>query len=172
VTYIQGESNLARLNELSALDARAAFLLCCMAVQFAESMVAGMPFASVESLLTASDEATFGLSAESLAQALAGHPRIGERIKANSQTTWSSDEQSGVDQSRDALMADLARVNLNYETIFGHVFLICASGRTGEEMLAESRRRLTNSVVHELAETREQLRLINQIRIMKLVDQS
>lgn len=155
---------LAEVNGFDAQQARAAFARCCHAQAWIEAMVSHRPFASLQAALEVSDLATRGLDRDGLFEAFAGHPRIGER----SASTWSSQEQSGVaDGTRDALFA----ANQAYEERFGHVFLIRATGRSGEEMLAECVRRLANDPQTELEEAREQLVLINQIRVTKLMEE-
>ncbi len=131
-------------------------------------MIENRPYSSVEALLNQSDMATQQLSKAGLLEGFSGHPRIGER-KAHS--TWSSSEQSGVDQSAVSLMQELEQANLKYEEKFDHVFLICATGKSGEFMLSECKRRLSNSAEVEIEEAREQLKLINAIRINKLLEE-
>jgi OHCU decarboxylase len=156
--------SLAALNDLGVDHAREHLQRCCHASAWVEQMVASRPFADLEGALATSDRATRALDRDGLFEAFAGHPRIGER----SASAWSTQEQSGVsEETRIQLIA----ANHEYEERFGHVFLIRATGRTGEEMLAECQRRLTNNPEQELEEAREQLVLINQIRVNKLIDE-
>jgi len=133
-------------------------LLGCLAVpRWADDVLAGQPYAGRDALLAAADRAARELSDEELEQALAGHPRIGERGGAQSQQ-----EQSGVD----AGAADrLARGNAAYEERFDRVFLIRAAGRDAEEILAELERRLRNDNATERAETVDNLRQIALLRL-------
>lgn len=156
---------LAEINALDADQARAAFARCCHATAWIDAMVAARPFASLAQAISTSDAATHDLDREGLFEAFEGHPRIGERVAS---AGWSSQEQSGVEeQTRTALY----RVNEEYEERFGHVFLIRATGRSGEEMLAEAQRRLANDPAAELEEAREQLRMINHLRVQKLMEE-
>jgi 2-oxo-4-hydroxy-4-carboxy-5-ureidoimidazoline decarboxylase len=123
----------------------------------------------IEDLNQASDQATSNLDTASLLIAFSGHPRIGER-KAHS--AWSSAEQSGLSADDVRTLDDLAAANLAYEKKFDHVFLICATGKNGIEILKECNSRINNSPEVEIQEAREQLRLINQIRIKKLLEES
>jgi 2-oxo-4-hydroxy-4-carboxy-5-ureidoimidazoline decarboxylase len=156
-----------RLTEFNALDAapaRDALERCCHARAWIEAMVAARPFEETAAALAASDAATRALTRDGLFEAFAGHPRIGERVGS----AWSQQEQSGVeDQTREALI----EANRRYEERFGHVFLIKATGRSGEEMLGECLRRIANEPDAELEEAREQLVLINQIRVLKLLEE-
>ncbi|MBJ7359626.1 2-oxo-4-hydroxy-4-carboxy-5-ureidoimidazoline decarboxylase, partial [Nocardioides sp.] len=100
-------------------------LLGCLSVpRFADDVLAGQPYADREALLAAADAAARELTDEELDQALAGHPRIGERGGAQSRQ-----EQSGVDPSAGDTAARLAAGNAAYEQRFDRVFLIRAAGR-------------------------------------------
>ena len=95
--------------------------------------------------------------------AMQAHPRIGERGGANSRR-----EQSRAMQGSPATLAALAAENRRYEERFGHVFLIFASGRSADEILAELRRRMSNDPAAELEEAKRELRKIAHVRLAKL----
>jgi 2-oxo-4-hydroxy-4-carboxy-5-ureidoimidazoline decarboxylase len=143
------------------------FIQCCATSEFSDAMMASLPFKDLASALTASDAASGSLTQQGLNDALDGHPRIGDQ---NAHSTWSIQEQSAIDVNARNLLADLRRANVDYEKTFDHVFLICATGKGGEFMLSECKRRLGNDAKSEELETREQLRLINRIRVEKLVN--
>jgi 2-oxo-4-hydroxy-4-carboxy-5-ureidoimidazoline decarboxylase len=125
-------------------------------------VAAGRPYASPGALQAAISSAFNSLTWNDILEAMAGHPRIGERV-----TGTSAAEQSGVtDDSRAALIAG----NVAYEERFGHVFLICATGLTGEEMLASLRERLSNAPDAERAVTTSELRKITAARARKLAE--
>lgn len=145
------------------------FLQCCATSEFSEAMMASLPFKDVASALIASDAASRSLSRQGVKDALNGHPRIGDQ---KPHSTWSSQEQSGIGANARELLADLRQANVDYEKTFDHVFLICATGKGGEFILSECKRRLGNDAECEELETREQLRLINRIRVEKLVNRS
>src|SRR4030095_7703042 len=104
-------------------------------------------------------------------EAFAAHPRIGDRAEApgprsGAEAGWSADEQAGrTDDSR----ARLARLNREYEQRFGHIFIICATGRTGDEMLGALERRMGNNPENELQEAAEEQRRIARLRLGKLL---
>ena len=136
-------------------------LLGCLAVpRWADDVLAGQPYAGREQLLMAADAAARSLTDDELAQALSGHPRIGERGGAQSQS-----EQSGVDPSQGDTAARLAVGNAAYEERFDRVFLIRAAGRDAEEILGELDRRLQNDDATERAETVDNLRQIALLRL-------
>lgn len=132
-------------------------------------MAAARPFRDLSALEAAADQATTGLDHENLLVGFSGHPRIGDR---KPHSAWSSAEQSGVSQADNKILDDLRAANFAYEEKFNHVFLICATGKSAEYMLDECLRRIGNSPDVELEEAREQLRLINRIRVNKLLEES
>lgn len=132
-------------------------LLGCLSVRrWADDVLAGQPYADRRALLAAADAAARELTDEELDQALASHPRIGERGDAQSQR-----EQSGVGDTAGRLAAG----NAAYEQRFGRVFLIRASGRDAEQILGELDRRLRNDDHAERAETIDNLREIALLRL-------
>jgi 2-oxo-4-hydroxy-4-carboxy-5-ureidoimidazoline decarboxylase len=136
-------------------------LLGCLSVpRWADDVRAGQPYADRDELLAAADRAARELTDDELDQALAGHPRIGERGGVQSQR-----EQSGVDPGQVDTAARLAAGNAAYEERFGRVFLIRAAGRDGAEILAELDRRLRNDDATEREETVDNLRQIALLRL-------
>ena len=119
--------------------------------------------AVAEGVFQAAAEAMDRLTDEEWLEAIQSHPRIGERGGAASQT-----EQRGAMQGARETLADLAAENRRYEEKFGHVFLIAASGRGADEILAELRRRMNNDTVTELGEAKRELRRIVSLRLEKL----
>src|SRR5690606_19417888 len=98
--------------------------------------------------------------------ALSAHPRIGERLaQAGREADWSRAEQAGMGDADDALRAEIAAANQAYEQRFGHVFLICATGRSAEQMLAAARQRLNNDLDTERRVVRDELRAITRLRL-------
>lgn len=135
-------------------------LASCLAVpRWVDEVLAGQPYESGAALLAAADRAAQELTDDELEQALAGHPRIGERGGAQSQR-----EQAGVGTSAD-VRARLTAGNAAYEARFGRVFLIRAAGRDADEVLAELERRLGNDEATERAETVDNLRQIALLRL-------
>ncbi|GAA3656535.1 2-oxo-4-hydroxy-4-carboxy-5-ureidoimidazoline decarboxylase [Nocardioides ginsengisoli] len=136
-------------------------LLGCLAVpRWADDVLTGQPYDDVPALLATADAAALELADDELAQALAGHPRIGERGGAQSRR-----EQAGVDPAAGDTAARLADGNAAYERRFGHVFLIRAAGRDAAAILAELDRRLGNDAAAERAETVDNLRQIALLRL-------
>jgi 2-oxo-4-hydroxy-4-carboxy-5-ureidoimidazoline decarboxylase len=133
-------------------------------------MAAGRPYADADALLGESDRAVRALGRDDLAEALAGHPRIGERAAGfSTEAAWSRQEQAGAGDAGAETQAALQAGNRTYEERFGHVFLISASGRSAEEMLAALRDRLGNDPDTEWGVVAEELRKINRLRLERLL---
>ncbi|MEU0719160.1 2-oxo-4-hydroxy-4-carboxy-5-ureidoimidazoline decarboxylase [Streptomyces lavendulocolor] len=161
-------AGLTRLNTSAEGDALAALHEVCASSAWGSKLLAQRPYATVEALLLAGDAATAELTAEDLAEAMAGHPPIG-RPKPGDPT--SSREQSGMAGASEELKAELLELNLAYQEKFGHVFLICATGRTGEQMRDAVRTRIGNSPEEEREIVRTELGKINRIRLTRLAEE-
>ncbi len=150
---------LASFNAAPAGEAVAAMLSCCASRRFASAMAAGRPYPSQAAAQTAINSVFASLTWDDVLEAMSGHPRIGARVSGQPAA-----EQSGVaDSSRAALAAGNAR----YEERFGHVFLICASGLSGEQMRAALEERLKNDPATERMVATAELRKITALRARK-----
>lgn len=132
------------------------------------SLLARRPYATPGDLFAASDAAMAELTTADLAEAMAGHPPIG-RPKPGDPT--SSREQRGMAGASAELKAEMLELNLAYQEKFGHVFLICATGRTGEQMRDAVKERIGNSPEQEREIVRVELGKINRIRLGNLVQE-
>ena len=156
-------AGLARLNALPAEDAVAVLLGCCSAPGWARRVAGQRPFGSVGELLAAADAAWAARTPDELEVAMAGHPRIGER----GLSAQSRQEQAGVGSDAGTVRA-LQDANAAYEDRFGHVFLICATGRGPDEILAELRRRMAHDPATELQVAAAEIGKINALRLRQL----
>jgi 2-oxo-4-hydroxy-4-carboxy-5-ureidoimidazoline decarboxylase len=150
---------LASFNASSQDEAVSAMLACCASRRFAVAMAAGRPYASASAVSAGIGAVFESLTWDDVLEAMAGHPRIGARVSGQSAA-----EQSGV---TDASHGALAAGNLEYEARFGHVFLICATGLSGEQMLAALRDRLKNDPFTERSVATAELRKITVLRASK-----
>ncbi|WP_189215781.1 MULTISPECIES: 2-oxo-4-hydroxy-4-carboxy-5-ureidoimidazoline decarboxylase [Streptomyces] len=157
---------LARFNALEERAAATALHEVCASAEWGRRLLAGRPYTVVDDLLAASDAAMAGLTAADLAEAVAGHPPIGRPEPGDAA---SAREQRGMAGAPAELGAEMLELNLAYQERFGHVFLIRATGRTGEQMRDALRRRLANSPEQEREITRTELGAINRIRLSRLV---
>ena len=162
---------LARWNSLPMPDAVQETLPCCGSKAWADGLAARRPFPDVTSLLAASDETWSNLSAADWMEAFRSHPRIGESRTPESTSiqsaTWSAQEQQKVAVAGDAAKSALAEANEKYERRFGHIFIVCATGKSAAEILGILQRRLHNDDRTELLEAAEQQRQIIRIRVTK-----
>ena len=142
-------------------------LYACLANRrWARAVASQQPFVDVTRLFAAAVEAMNTLSDQEWLEAMKAHPRIGER---GGEAPQSSDrEQSRALQSPPATLEALGAENRRYEDKFGQVFLIAASGRSGDEILAELRRRMSNDPAAELTEAKRELRKIALLRLEKI----
>ncbi|PXY27118.1 2-oxo-4-hydroxy-4-carboxy-5-ureidoimidazoline decarboxylase [Prauserella muralis] len=153
------ELRLAEFNSADPDRLRAPLTECLAVPRWVDTVLSGRPYPDTESLLAAAD---LPLRPDEIHAAMAAHPRIGERPSAG----HASSEQSGVD---DEAARRFRAANAEYEDHFGHVFLVCASGRSGEELLANLRRRMNNDPQTELAVAGGELVKIAKLRLAKMV---
>ena len=154
----------AFLNALDEGAARDALLRCCGCERWVDAMLVGRPFANDAALLETADAVWRGLTPADWLEAFTTHPRIGDRHAGG----WSAEEQAGMGATTVAIIERMHLLNQRYEKRFGHVFLICASGRAAGELLGEMERRITNAPDLELREAAEELRKITRLRLQKL----
>ena len=161
------ESTLSAFNAAPPDTAERELLTCCASGSFARAIAHGRPYAGPAALLAAVDAAFRTLSWDDIVESLNAHPRIGDRVPAGG---WSAAEQSGATFAGDQVRQALAEGNLAYERRFGHVFLICASGLSGQDMLDQLRARLGHDTETERAVVREELLKITRLRLTKLLN--
>jgi 2-oxo-4-hydroxy-4-carboxy-5-ureidoimidazoline decarboxylase len=152
-------------NALSRERAEHLLRSCCSSGVWARKVSAGRPYGSIEELCLAADDALAALSESEVDEALAGHPRIGDRPADESSRL----EQSGVADADERTSAALAEANRVYEERFGHVYLVCATGKGGGELLTMLRDRLGNAPAEERRVVRSELGKINRIRLDRLL---
>jgi len=161
------QANLAALNAARKEQAVADFLRCCGSRTWAGDMAMGRPYASLPALETAADSAWSHGSREDWLEAFSAHPAIGQR----SGGAWSKQEQSGTTQAGAETLRELEELNLRYREKFGYTFIVCATGRTANEMLNILRRRLENDAEDEIQNAAEEQRLISLLRLRRLLSE-
>jgi 2-oxo-4-hydroxy-4-carboxy-5-ureidoimidazoline decarboxylase len=155
---------LDELNALSADHAVRELLRCCGSTRWATAVAAHRPFASVQAVLTAADDVWSRMEGSDWLEAFGHHPRIGERAGG-----WAGQEQSGMRDADDSVARRLADRNREYERKFHHVFLICATGKSANEMLETIERRLSNEPATELKVAAGEQAKITRLRLEKLL---
>ncbi len=165
---------LDKLSEWNKLDPEKAaneILPCCGSTRWSAELAASRPFHDATDLLSASDHIWLRLGIADWDEAFSSHPRIGEKkvpLSATAQAAqWSGQEQGGVADAGPNIQQRLHDGNEAYEQRFGRTYIVCASGKSAEEMLAILEKRLQNDPEHELREAVEQQRQITQLRLRK-----
>jgi allantoicase len=138
---------------------------CCGSSEWVRQMMAARPFAAWIDLIRAAEEIWHGLTPDDWREAFAAHPRIGDR----SGSRWARQEQSGTASASSESMDALAAANREYESRFGYIYIVCATGRSADEMLAMAWQRLENAPDHELHVAAAEQMKITKLRLMKLV---
>lgn len=164
---------LDELNTLSPNDAKAELFKCCGSSNWVDQIVLARPLSSKEELLDLATETWNALTPQDWLEAFSHHPRIGKveelAAKFASTQTWATEEQKSVRSAPQDVIQNLALENLEYEKRFGHVFLICATGKSAEEMLAMLRIRIQQTPEVELKTAAQEQIKITRIRLEKLL---
>jgi 2-oxo-4-hydroxy-4-carboxy-5-ureidoimidazoline decarboxylase len=167
-------SIVAKLNSLADDDARAAFSNCCAAAKWVNGMLAARPFASDKALFAACDAVAATLLESDWLEAFAAHPLIGDvdslRKKYAATKQLAAGEQSGVDAASEATLHELAELNQAYLARFGFIFIVFATGKTADRMLAILKSRIDNTRDQELANAAAEQLKITRLRIEKLAN--
>lgn len=163
---------IERMNTLLREEAVTELLACCGSRAWAEGMADARPWNSLDDVLGAADTVWAALPPSAWLEAFKAHPRIGEKKAEAHQDArakaWSEGEQSGLGSAAEATKAALAEGNRDYDARFGHIYIVCATGRTAEEMLADLRQRLGNDPDTEVRVAAEEQRKITRLRLEKL----
>jgi len=164
---------LVELNVLPRYRAQEELLKCCGSAAWAREVSRRRPFASFAGLLEAADEIWWGLDPVDWMEAFRAHPQIGQRRSATHTSTqaqaWSAHEQSGMSRAGVGVTIDLEEANQEYLAKFGHIFIVCASGKSADEMLALLRSRLPNLPEQEIRVAAEEQNKITRLRLEKLL---
>jgi 2-oxo-4-hydroxy-4-carboxy-5-ureidoimidazoline decarboxylase len=165
---------LARWNVIPASEATDEVLSCCGSRMWAHTLVGLRPFSDCETLLAKSDEVWLELDPVDWDEAFSRHPRIGEGKTPTSGTAqsaaWSNQEQSAVILSGNDIQERLRHANGEYEKRFGRIYIVSATGKSAEQMLAILEHRLNNDEAEELHAAAEQQRQITQLRLRKWLE--
>jgi OHCU decarboxylase len=161
---------LAAWNEADKAKAHHDMIACCGAPRWAAEMVRRRPFISIGELKATADHVWDTMQESDWLTAFACHPRIGERVNAHASAqsaAWSRQEQSSAANASELALRELAELNAFYEQRFGFTYIVCATGKSADEMLMILKRRMTNDRATELREAAGQQRKIMQVRLGK-----
>jgi 2-oxo-4-hydroxy-4-carboxy-5-ureidoimidazoline decarboxylase len=164
------------LNTLSDRDAVTLFRQCCGSMRWAQAMGDRRPFGDIQRLYEIADEVWSGLTPEDWKEAFAQHPKIGDikslRKKYQNTAEMASKEQSGVTGASERTLKALAEGNNLYEAKFGYIFIVCATGKSADEMLRILNNRLGNVTSEEIMNATQEQAKITRLRLEKLLQQS
>jgi allantoicase len=152
------------LNAMAGPEAETALLACCGSRAWARRMAGSRPFRDRTDLIRLSDGIWWSLAPEDWLEAFKAHPRIGEKG-----SRWSEQEQAGARAARPEILAELIEANRRYEARFGHIFIVCATGKSAGEMLALLQERFGNDPAAELRVAADEQRKITHLRLEKLL---
>jgi allantoicase len=161
------QPGLERLNALAPAEASAAFTRCCGSARWAAQMMAARPFEDASALLRVAERTWWSLGEADHLEAFTAHPKIGE----SSSSKWSTGEQAGAAGAAAQTLAELAEANRAYAAKHGFIFIVCASGKTADAMLADLRARLATSRPDELRTAAEEQAKITRLRLGKLLQE-
>lgn len=161
---------------LNAPDAREALTNCCASSVWVDGMLARRPFSNDEAVVEAAYDVGEALTDDDWLEAFAAHPVIGDiaslRQKYAATKELAAGEQSGVAGAHDATLGELAELNREYLRRFGFIFIVFATGKSAEQMLAILRTRIDNCREDELQTAAEEQMKITQLRLKKLGENS
>ena len=167
---------LEQLNRLDDAAAHAALERCCGARRWVERVCTARPYRDRAALSAAAEHAFEALERADWLEAFAHHPKIGDvaslRAKYASTAAWAGEEQRGASAAGEATLEALADGNRAYEQRFGYIFIVCATGKSADEMLALLHARMPNPPERELKVAAEEQMKITRLRLEKLLDPS
>ena len=163
--------NLTELNSAGESDARLAFEACCTASRWIEAMVSARPYDNLETLQSAASLNWQAMREQDYLEAFDGHPKIGDpaslKAKYGATRETARSEQSGVATATDEVLEELSDMNNRYLDKFGFIFIVCATGKSAQEMLELLRDRYDNEREMELEIAAREQGKITAIRIAK-----
>jgi 2-oxo-4-hydroxy-4-carboxy-5-ureidoimidazoline decarboxylase len=161
-----------RIDAAGDEDARAMLARCCGSTRWVERMLSRRPFGSQETLHAAGRDIWFALEPADWLEAFTHHPKIGDRAALRTRfaatRSLSEREQAGVAAAPDETLDALAEGNADYERRFGFIFIVCATGKTAEEMLGLLRSRIANDPERELQIAAAEQAKITEIRLTQV----
>ena len=161
------------LNSLTNPEANKQFELCCGAENWIQKMNQNRPFQDGNEVYKKAASIWFSLSSNDWLEAFTHHPKIGDfdslRKKFHNTKSISKNEQSGLNDAEKSILKDLAESNQLYEDRFGFIFIVCAAGKSADEMLALIKIRLKNNMDTEMLNAANEQNKITQLRLKKLL---
>jgi 2-oxo-4-hydroxy-4-carboxy-5-ureidoimidazoline decarboxylase len=165
---------LHELNTLPKPQLKEELMKCCGSSEWVNKMLPFFPADDLVELLEDAEEQWFKCTEEDWKEAFSHHPKIGDteslKKKFASTATWASGEQAGINTASGEIMKALADGNRQYEEKFGYIFIVCATGKSAEEMLEMLLGRLSNDPKEEIEIAADEQNKITKLRLEKLLD--
>ena len=169
-----GFTEIQWLNSLPHEEAVKALLQCCGSKRWADEVSKNRPYSSFETLVASANDVWWSLQPNHWLEAFHSHPKIGEKKAvapvSKQSHQWSGQEQSGIATASRETVDALAALNWAYEQKFGFIFIICATGKTSEEMLEALKQRLENDPETELPIAAAEQSKITELRLKKMIN--
>lgn len=163
---------LQHFNTSTSQHIKEVLFKCCGCTNWAEQLSKKIPFTSIDELKSESDKMWFSCDKKDWLEAFTHHPKIGDikslEKKFASTQHWASDEQASVNIATQNVLTELKELNDAYEQKFGYIFIVCATGKSAEEMLLLLRQRLQNNLEEEIKIAAGEQNKITHLRIDKL----
>ena len=163
---------IVEFNHLSENEKREALHKCCASFTWVNLILTVFPVQDLEDLIQQAEEKWQQCTEKDWLEAFANHPKIGDvkvlKEKFTSTATWASNEQAGVNIASDFVLNDLTKGNEDYEHKFGFIFIVCATGKSADEMLQLLKTRLPNSPQQEIKIAAAEQNKITLLRLKKL----
>ena len=163
---------IAAFDHLDPEEKKKMLYQCCGSRAWVEKMLAVPPAEDLIDLFEDAEEKWYECSEQDWKQAFSNHPRIGDleslKKKFASTAKWVSNEQLGVNTATENILERLAECNKLYEEKFGYIFIICATGKSADEMLKSLEERLPNAPKDEIKIAAAEQNKITQLRLEKL----
>lgn len=171
--------SIAEFDHLSIEKKKELLMQCCGSSAWVNKMLTVFPVEDLVELLEAAEEKWYECNAEDWQEAFAHHPKIGdinflsselilEKEKFANSAEWAATEQSGINNADENTLQQLKKANKEYQHKFGFIFIICASGKSANEMLHILKSRLKNIKEQEIKIAAEEQNRITKIRLEKL----
>lgn len=145
---------------------------CCGSSAWTNKMSDSLPVGNLSELLDLAEEKWYECNRNDWLEAFEHHPMIGDinslKKKYASTLTLATHEQSGVISATEELLKELAKTNTAYKNKFGYIFIVCASGKSAEQMLQLITQRITNDTETEIKIAMEEQNKITKLRLEKL----
>jgi 2-oxo-4-hydroxy-4-carboxy-5-ureidoimidazoline decarboxylase len=147
---------------------------CCGASAWVDKMLTVFPVEDLVEFLDAAEQKWNECTQQEQMEAFEHHPKIGDinslKEKFADTAGWAEVEQSGVVRSNEKILHELSKGNEEYENKFGFIFIVCATGRSAEEMLAALNSRLNNSKEEEIKIAAAEQLKITKLRLERLFE--